>query len=228
MSWNVAVRVTVSACNQDESTIGVATARPDCAPAVTGRAAPLARASMPATDESLTIRTSCGGKRQPGPRRGSRSDCVLLSRREPPRGTGDKLHARLREPEDEDRVAQRVADLEVAARGHRDELFAVHLEDRGGRIHAGAAIELPQDRAGLGVVGFEPAVTLAREYQAAGRGGRAAHHRQVGLHGPRDLSRVQIDRVDVSPLTRVTTLFVRDADEGAAEPEAPVLPRGIV
>src|SRR2546427_5858480 len=57
---------------------------------------------------------------------------------------GSRLHPRLREPEDEDRVAQRVADLEVAARGHRDELFAVHLEDRGGRIHAGAAIELPQ------------------------------------------------------------------------------------
>src|SRR5438094_6087868 len=141
---------------------------------------------------------------------------------------GDKLHARLREPEDEDRVAQRVADLEVAARGHRDELFAVHLEDRGGRIHAGAAIELPQDRAGLGVVGLEPAIALAREYQAAARGGRAAHHRQVGLHGPRDLARVQVDRVDVAPLTRVTTLVVRDADEGAAEPEAPVLPRGIV
>src|SRR5438128_1367216 len=80
---------------------------------------------------------------------------------------GSGLHPRLREPEDEDRVAQRVADLEVAARGHRDELFAVHLEDRGGRIHAGAAIELPQDRAGLGVVGFERAVTLAGESNAA-------------------------------------------------------------
>src|SRR5213596_2968403 len=141
---------------------------------------------------------------------------------------GSRLHPRLGESEDEDRVAQRVADLEVAARGHRDELFAVHLEDRGGRIDAGAAIELPQDRAGLGVVGFEPAVALAREYQAAGRGGRAAHHRQVGLHGPRDLAGVQVDRVDVAPLTRVTTLVVRDTDEGAAEPEAPVLPRGIV
>src|SRR3989475_3837681 len=97
---------------------------------------------------------------------------------------GSGLHPRLREPEDEARVAQRVADLEVAARSHRDELFTVHLEDRGGRIDAGAAIELPQDRAGLGVVGFEPAVTLAREYQAAARGGRAAHHRQGRVFGP--------------------------------------------
>src|SRR2546427_3457948 len=121
---------------------------------------------------------------------------------------GSRLHPRLREPEDEDRVAQRVADLEVAARGHRDELFAVHLEDRGGRIHASAAIELPQDRAGLGVVGLEPAVALAREYQAAPRGGRAPHPRQLGLSGPRGPARVQVDPVYLAPLTRVNHLVV--------------------
>src|SRR2546429_5520158 len=123
---------------------------------------------------------------------------------------GSGLHPRLGESEDEARVAQRVADLEVAARSHRDELFAVHLEDRGGRIHAGAAIELPQDRAGLGVVGFEPAVTLAREYQAAARGGRAAHHRQVGLHGPPDLSPCSVAPVDGAPPTPLTTPLLRN------------------
>src|SRR5438128_1873355 len=84
------------------------------------------------------------------------------------------LHACFRKPEDEDRVAQRIADLEVAPGRDGDELLAVQLVHRGRRVDAGAAVELPQDGARLGVVRLEPAVALAGEHQAARRGGRAA------------------------------------------------------
>src|SRR5881628_985888 len=131
----------------------------------------------------------------------------------------------LGQPEDEHRVAQRVADLEVAARRHGDELLAVHLEHRGRGVHAGAAVELPQDGAGLGVVRLEPAVALTGEYQAARCGGRAAHHRELGLHRPGDLTGVQVDRVDVAPLARIAALIVGNPDEGAAEPQPALLPR---
>src|SRR5207253_3583285 len=125
-----------------------------------------------------------------------------------PNSTGQRprLHPRLRQPEDEDGVAEWIADLEVAARGDGDELFAIHLEDGGRGVGARAAIELPEDGAGLGVVRLEPAVALAREDQAARRGGRAAHHRQLGLHRPGDLPGVQVDRVDVAVLTRIAAL----------------------
>src|SRR5439155_3131645 len=120
----------------------------------------------------------------------SRSDCVVLSRREiPPGGLGLRLG--LRQPEHEQRIAERIADLEVPARCHGHELLAVDLEHRGRGVGAGAAVELPQHRTGLGVVRLEPAVALAREHQAARRGGRAAHHRQLGLLLPGDLAGVE-------------------------------------
>src|ERR1051325_9208720 len=83
------------------------------------------------------------------------------------------LPPRLRQPEDEDRVAQWGAQLEVPARGHGDERLAVTLEHRGCGVRARATVELPQDRAGLGVVGLEPAVALAGEHQPTCRGSRA-------------------------------------------------------
>src|SRR5438876_646304 len=111
------------------------------------------------------------------------------------------LHTGLRQPEDEHRVAERIAELEVPARRPGDELLAVHFEHRRCSVDSGAAVELPQHRAGLGIVRLEPAVALAGEHQAAGGGGRAAHHRQLGLHGPGDLAGVQVDRVDIAVLT---------------------------
>src|SRR5690348_11211839 len=59
-----------------------------------------------------------------------------------PRGGGAEpgqkaLHPCLGKPEDEDGIAQRVADLEVAARGDGHELLAVHLEHGGRGIDAG-------------------------------------------------------------------------------------------
>src|ERR1043166_3941455 len=134
----------------------------------------------------------------------------------------------LRQPEDEYRITQRIADLEVPTRGDGDELFAVHLEHGRRGIGTGAAIERPEDRAGLGVVRLEPTVALTREPQAARRGGRSAHHRQLGLHGPGDLARVQVDRVDVALLPGIAALFVRNPDERGAEPEAALLPGGVV
>src|SRR6266508_4922575 len=128
----------------------------------------------------------------------------------------------LRQPEHEDRVAQRIADLEVTTRRDRDELRAVELVHRGRRVHAGAAVELPQDGASLGVVGLEPAVTLTGEHQAARRGGRAAHHREVSLLLPGDLPRVQVYRADGAVLTRVPTLVIRDPDERATQPQPAV------
>src|SRR5205807_5885325 len=146
----------------------------------------------------------------------------------PRRGLETSLHPGLRQSEDEDRIPQRIADLEVASRRHRHKLLTVELEHRRRRVGAGAAVELPQHRAGLGVVRLEPAVALAREHQAARGGGRAAHHRQLGLHAPRDLAGVQVDRVHIAVLTRVAALRVRDAHEGAAEPQPALLPRRVM
>src|SRR2546425_202385 len=138
------------------------------------------------------------------------------------------LHACLWQPEDEDRVAQRIADLEVATGRDGNELLAVQLVHRGRRVDTGAAVELPQDGARLGVVRLEPAVALAGEHQAAGGGGRAAHHRQLGLLLPDDLAGVQVDRADQAVLARVPALLVRNPDECATEPQATLLPRGVV
>src|ERR1041385_9525913 len=57
------------------------------------------------------------------------------------------LHARFRQPEDEDRVAQRKADLEVTTGRDGDELLAVELVHRRRPVPAGAAAKLPQARA---------------------------------------------------------------------------------
>src|SRR5882762_531059 len=222
-SWNDAVLVTVSACNQDESTTGAAPARACCAPAVTGRT------TMATTDRNLTIGTSWGGDVTSVPRLGAPFATKIRSRSGSPQpGNVAALHARLRQPEDEDRVAQRIADLEVAPRRDGDELLAVELEHRGCGVHSCTAVELPQDRAGLGVVRLEPAVGLAREHKAARRGGRATHHREVGLLLPGDLAGIQIDRADGAVLTRVAALVIRDPDERAPEPEPALLPRGVV
>ena len=70
------------------------------------------------------------------------------------------------------RIAERVADLEVAAARHRDELLAADGERHGGRVAARAGVELPQQLAGLGVVGVEVAVAFAGEGEAAGGGQR--------------------------------------------------------
>src|SRR6266699_6119905 len=174
-----------------------------------------------------------------GPRTGS--DGTPCSRRELPEATAyfcregklptgarARLHTGLRQPEDEHRVAERIADLEVPARRHGYELLAVHFDHRRRSVDSGAAVELPQHRARLGIVRLEPAVTLAGEHQAAGGGGRAAHHRQLGLRGPGDLAGVQVDRVDIAVLTRVAALVVWHAHEGAAEPQTALLPRGVV
>src|SRR5689334_14299328 len=56
---------------------------------------------------------------------------------------------RLRQPEQEERVAERVADLEVAAAGDADHLLAVQLEGHRRRIAAGSAVPLPQQLPGL-------------------------------------------------------------------------------
>src|SRR5437879_2941921 len=79
----------------------------------------------------------------------------------------------LRHAEHEHRVAQREVELEVAPCGYGDELLAVHGEHGRGGVDTGAALELPQHLAGLGVVRLEPAVALAREDEATCRRGPA-------------------------------------------------------
>src|SRR5882762_1427645 len=215
--------MTVSACNQDESTTGAATVCSVCARAITGRT------TMATADRNLTIRTSKGGTSCFVPRSGAPFATKRRSRSGSPRPGNDVgLHPGLREPEDEQRVTQRIAELEVTTRRHGDELLAVELVHRGGGVHTGAAVELPKDGTGLGVVCLEPAVALAGEHQAAGRGGRAAHHRQLGLLLPGDLAGVEVDRADGSVFTRVAALLVRYPHEGAPEPEPALLPGGVV
>src|SRR6185312_13532530 len=126
----------------------------------------------------------------------------------------------LRQAEDHHRVAQRIADLEVAAAGDRHELLAVHRERHGRRVAARAGVELPQQLAGLGIVGVEVAVAFTGEGEAAGRGQRAAHHRLRDLVLPRDLAGLEVDRGEQAVL-----LFAGDGHEGRAQPEPPLLPR---
>src|SRR5947207_5820092 len=211
MSWNDTVCIAVSNCNLEGAIADVSTARSDWATALNGRAAPHAQVSTAATNGCF-IATSCPHPLTPSPQRGEGE------RKNGSERNSYDLHPRLRQPEDEHRVAERIADLEVPARRHGDELLAVHFEHRRRGVGAGAAVELPQHGAGLGVVRLEPAVALAGVHQAARGGGRTAHHRQLGLHGPGDLPGVQVDRVDIAVLTRVAALVVGDAHEGAAEP----------
>src|SRR5712692_6658474 len=80
-SWNVAVLVTVSACNQDESTTGAAAVCSACAPAMTGTT------TMDKTDRNLTIRPHWGEAVQHSfPRHVSRRDKNTQSLRETRRG----------------------------------------------------------------------------------------------------------------------------------------------
>src|SRR5713226_5905670 len=83
----------------------------------------------------------------------------------------------LRQAEDHDRVAQGIADLEVAAAGYPDELLAPELEGHRRRVAARPGVELPEELAGLRVVGVEVAVAFTGEGEAAGGRERAAHHR---------------------------------------------------
>src|SRR5437773_10376985 len=101
----------------------------------------------------------------------------------------------LRQAKNEDAVAVREAELEVAAGGDGDELLAVDLErDRGG-VDAGAALEPPELLAGPGVECVEVAGAVpAGEAQAPRRGEGTADERVGRLVLPGDLPRVDIDR----------------------------------
>ncbi len=126
----------------------------------------------------------------------------------------------LRKTEDQYRVAERIAELEVAATGHGDELLTpVHERHRRG-IAASAAIELPELFSGLRAVGVEVAVAFTGECEAAGRGERAAHHGLGHLVLPGDLAGLEVHR-GVEPVL----LFTRDGDEGRSEPELALLVR---
>src|SRR6185503_5998233 len=82
---------------------------------------------------------------RPFPRRNGREECRA--------GSGQLEH--------EDAVAPLRVDLVVAAGGVRDVLLAPgHVRDRG-RVHAGAAVVLPELLAGGGIESLEPAVRLA-------------------------------------------------------------------
>src|SRR3954469_11261962 len=70
------------------------------------------------------------------------------------------LHRLGRKAEDHERIAQRIADLEVAAARHGDELLTAEREGHRGRIAARPGIELPQQLAGPGIVGVEVAVAF--------------------------------------------------------------------
>src|SRR4029077_17064599 len=108
-SWNVAVLATVSACNQEESTTGAAAAGAPCAHAATGTTT---RGKM---DRNLTIRASLEGRSPTRSPAASPSATKIRSRcGRRGEGTRKELHACLRQPEHEQRVAQRIADLEVA------------------------------------------------------------------------------------------------------------------
>src|SRR5438552_15006649 len=130
----------------------------------------------------------------------------------------------LRQAKNEDAVAIREAELEVAAGRDGDELLTVDLErDRGG-VDAGAALEPPELFAGLGVERVEVAGAVAAgEDHAPRRGEGAADQRVRKLVLPGDLPRVDVDRSEGSPL-----LLGGDRDEGAPEPELPAVEGGRV
>src|SRR5262245_35277676 len=93
----------------------------------------------PPTHGHLRLRLAAGGADAPGPL------LLLLGR----------LSGRrpLRQAEDQDVVAERETDLEVAAARHRDELLAFELVGHRRRVAAGSCVELPEQLAGLRVVG---------------------------------------------------------------------------
>src|ERR671919_407430 len=124
------------------------------------------------------------------------------------------------EREHQDGVAKLVVELEVAAGGDRDVLLAVHHERHRRGVDPGAGLERPELLAGRRVIGVEAAVTLAREHQVASRGQRAADHGVFGPGLPYDLSRVDVDRGDVTPL-----VLSRNRRERAAQPQLSLLPR---
>src|SRR5437879_8615862 len=124
------------------------------------------------------------------------------------------LHSCLRKSKYQYRVAERIAELEVAAGRDRDELLAVNLKHGRRRVDPGAAIELPQHRAAFGVVRFEPAVPFARKHEATSSRGRAADHRLIRLRLPRLFPGLVVDRGDRAPLR-----FAWNRLERAAKPQ---------
>src|SRR6266550_2403013 len=126
--------------------------------------------------------------------------------------------ARLGKSKDEHGVTERITELEISARRDRDELLSVDLENRRSGVDAGAAIELPQHRAGARIIRLEPAVALTREHQAAGRGRGAADHRLIRLDLPGDLAGLQVDSRHVTPLR-----LARNGDECAPQPQTAAL-----
>ena len=117
------------------------------------------------------------------------------------------------------RITEGIADLEIPAARHGDELLAGMGEAHRSRIATGAGVELPEHLAGLGVVGVEVAVALTGEGESAGGGQRPAHHRLGNLILPGDLAGLEVHRREQPVL-----LLARDGDEGGAEPELALLP----
>src|SRR5581483_11380885 len=111
-------------------------------------------------------------------------------------------------------VAALEVDLRVSTRRYGNVLLALDGVRHRGRIHAGAALELPQYFAGLGIVGFEPAVAFAVEDKPARRCQHAADQGLRSLHSPRDLAGIYVNRDQPSPL-----FFAGNQLERAAEPQ---------
>src|SRR5204862_5925758 len=118
-----------------------------------------------------------------------------------PAGGRGPASALLRQAKNEDAVAVREAELEVAARGDGDELLPVDLErDRGG-VDAGAALEAPELLAGLRVERVEVAGAVAAgEDHATRRGEGPADQRVRQLVLPGDLARIDVYRAESPPL----------------------------
>src|SRR6185295_18138227 len=100
----------------------------------------------------------------------------------------------LRQAEDQDVVAQRETDLEVAAASHCHELLAFEREGHRRRVAPCPGVELPKQLAALRVIGVEVAVAFAGERDAAGGRKRATHHRLLHLVLPGDLTGVEVER----------------------------------
>src|SRR4051794_4691483 len=120
----------------------------------------------------------------------------------------------LRETEYHHCVSERVAELEVAAAGHSDELLTAVHERHRCRVTARSTIELPEELTGLRVIGVEVSVAFTSEGEAAGGGKASAHHRLRHLVLPCDLASLQINsRVEA------VLLLTRDRHERRAEPQ---------
>src|SRR6185436_18875475 len=141
----------------------------------------------------------------------------------PPIARSSRGRKRLRQPEDVHAVAQRVAQLEVAAAGHRDELLVLELVGHRSGVASGAGLELPEQLPGAGIVGVEIPVAFSGKDETAGRRQGAAHHRLRHLDLPRLLAGAEVERREQAIL-----LLAGDRDEGRTEPQFSLVPRGVV